>query len=255
MNANSISIESDNNAFQTPLKPNDANNDTGINARTVSTAASSDSSPFPLSPVHFSLHNEYIDNPKLSSLGGYPSPTTMRRANLMTLVVDMAKISPAASPRIQGPEAHKSGNTNESPVRLNKSLEVMVKSTNRILSEATYDLDKELNRDYKHQTQSNDDEQEQELCHEMKTLKHSEETFKHEMNFAMDKIAYRHASTTEWATKRHLIAKIDGESSEDSHRSQMDQHDEEKAIMDKFLEFFCCNHGYSEGTLDDVDMN
>jgi len=246
MNFHSSLIENDNSDFQTPLKSNDF---AESSARTASTAASFDS-PLHLSPIDFRLDNAYIDAPETPSSSGSPSPTAMRRANLMTLVVDMTKISPAASPRNQDPKTQESGN-NQSPIRLNKSLEVMVKSTNRILSEATKDLDKELNRDYTFQIRSNDDEQEQELCHEMKKLKHSEDTFIHEINFAMDKIAYRHASTTELAIKRNLIPKSNGEHSEVSnHRSQMDQHDEEQVFMDKFLDMFCCNHGYGEDTAD-----
>jgi len=173
----------------------------------------------------------------------------MRRANLMTLVVDMKETGLASSPHVRHSKLRRSDRinpNNQSPVRLNKSLEIMVNSTNRILSEARQDLDKELNRDYSCQAQSNDAEQDQELCREMMTLRHSEETFQHEINFAIDKIAYRHSSTTEWATKRHLITELPDENLKDRNNRSMDSKGDDNAFMDKFLEIFCCNHGYTE---------
>ena len=242
---------SDGHTFQTPLKSIDSRAANNIsNARTISTVASSES-PFTLSPISFSLDNADIESPKPSSppCEESPSPTAMRRANLMTLVVNMNGTSPRAQ-HSKRRNSDSNNPNNQSPVRLNKSLEIMVNSTSRILSEARHDLDKELNRGYSCPAQSNDAEQEQELCREMMTLKHSEEICKREMNSAMDKIAYRHASTTEWATQRHLIAELPGEKSEEVNNPSMDSKCDDNEFMDKFLEIFCCNHGYIEENTD-----
>ena len=241
---------SDEHTFQTPLKSIDftAANNTS-NARTISTVASSES-PFPLSPISFSLDNADIESPKPSSppCEESPSPTAMRRANLMTLVVNMnGKALHAQHSKLRNSDGIHNPN-NQSPV--NTSLEIMVNSTNRILSEVRQDLDKELSRGYSCQAQLNDAEQEQELCREMMTLKHSEEICKREMNSAMDKIAYRHASTTEWATQRHLIAKLPCEHSEAITNPSIDSKCDDNEFMDKFLKIFCCNHGYTEENTD-----
>jgi len=174
----------------------------------------------------------------------FPSPASMmRRANLMTLIVDMNKISPDQRQRKQ----HRCINSDdddddESTVAVDISLQRMIKSTSRVLSDERQDLDKELQREYKSPPGtlpvSDDDDDEDCLCHEMSKLKHLEETFhNNEMAFAIDQIAYRHSSTSDWAAKHDLICFMDER--EDGDNNEKDSRKGDSAFMDRIMNFFC----------------
>lgn len=204
------------------------------------------------------------DSPFLtpSSRSPSPPPSFQHRANLMTLVVDMKDISPDLSPEVASKKAMtkrvplsvKNTNTptarqnyDETTVPVDKLLQLMVKSTNRILTEAQKDLNKELHREYPTPTSTYSDDEEEQLCYEMSKLTHLERSCQHEMDFAIDKIAYRHSSTTEWATNCDLIHMQKKLDKATATKMCNDNEGIDQDFFDRFCEIFCCNHG--------VDMN
>lgn len=248
--------------YTTPQKSNDFVNDkaattSSSNARTVSTVASEES-PFPLSPLNLDInfippYNSPLNPPPLYDL----SPESLRRANLMTLVVDQDYSSPYSSVK-KHTKTNKldtssvdDGSTVPITFQMDKGLVLMMKSTDRQLTDAEREIAREINREYSspHSVYSySEDEQEQELCHEMNKVKHSEETFRHELNFAIDKIAYRHASTREWATEMNLIGGPTAKSCNASDRNSRKHYhdDDDQSWFEKVLDIFCCNHTFGE---------
>lgn len=127
-----------------------------------------------------------------------------------------------------------------------------------------YDIDMGSDNDNDDTSQGTITTGEEDLCRELMKLKHSEETFKHEMNFAIDKIAYGHASTMEFARKRRLLPALDwcggdnmndgsGEGDGSANGNGLNFIKEEENVMDKFLACFCCNHGYNDETMPQED--
>lgn len=222
-----------------------------------------------------------------------------RRANLMTLMIDM---SPDPSPSSVSykksfhsnsdgngegrtplsernkniPTApkkksflKKNANANGNEEGLDKALQIMVNSTDRILSDARQDLNKELNRSYNFpssitsgktstgtgagagttgtgtETYNDDDDndEERQMRKEEQNLEGLEQSCQHEVNFAMDKIAYRHRSTQEFATKCDLIPVQSKSIEPEVKTSKLCNVYSDEDLMDRFLEFFCCNHG------------
>lgn len=219
-------------------------------AATVSTSASH--SPLPLSPVNLNTNFMspcHLDDDAIYSL----SPESLRRANLMTLVVDQDYTSHQHATRTNTWRQDKRYKRNsdidddQPPVNIDRVLQVMVKSTNRMLDDAQNDITKEINREYSlpfdmiHS--SSKDEEEEELRHEIRKVKHTEETFRHELNFAIDKIAYRHFSTRDWATEMNLIADPAGQVS-DANNSENRNDGQYQRWIEKMMNFLCCNPSY-----------
>jgi hypothetical protein len=134
------------------------------------------------------------------------------------------------------------------PLRMDRVLELMVKSTDRMLNDAQYDITKEINREYSLPFDTHsccEDEEEEEICYEINKVKHTEETFRHELNFAIDKIAYRHASTKDWATEMNLIADPKGKVSNTNKRGENHTNNDDdrgRSWIEKMLDVFCCKN-------------
>jgi hypothetical protein len=226
------------NGYQTPRKVSAlvADEHRESDVKTVSTAATE--SPF-LSP----------------SVSGTPapSPSFKRRANLMTLVFDMKNVNKGVPPKPvarkldlnESPLSEKSTNKNDDDegVLLDKSLQLIVKSTDRIFNDAHRDLDKELQRKYPEPTSTYSDDEEEQVCRELTKLQRSEKSCQHEVNFAIDKIAYRHSSTTEWASNCDLIQKSTRQEDAGAVKTCNNNDIEDEDFFDRFCEIFCCNHG------------
>ncbi len=243
--------------FSTPHKHGTSVNgtkDLAINSDVKTVSTVSIESPF-LSP-----------SPTSSS----PPPSTNQRANLTTPVVDMhflpqiKNISPDPSPvvprkkatpnliplYVKKPNIHQKQlkTCDQGTVPVNRVLQLMVNSTDRIFNDAQNDLNKELRREYPTPTSTYSDDEEEQVCKEISKLQESERSCQHEVNFAIGKIAYRHSSTTQWAQDCDLVH-IEDESYKKTE-SKMNHNDEDfdKDFFDRFCEIFCCNHTYDVKT-------
>ena len=226
------------------------------NTKTASTVDSFDSSTRQesISPVHFSLTER-----STAPTGQHDiPPALLSRANLMTLVVDR-KDSPQISQHSSLSQnlTHVSQDSDSPSSPVTKSLQLMVNSTNRILDEAHQDIYQELSR-VSHSYMPIDasfgsSDAREELCLELNKVKLSEDTFKHEMNFAIDKIAYGHPSTEEFVKQRKLIPQQLEMNHEENNNSKHN-FEEEENLMDKFLSFLCCNCGHDADAAHHTDM-
>lgn len=237
--------------YTTPQKCDEVKKVNAISSAATTVSTSASESPLPLSPMNLDasfMSLSHIDDSTIHSL----PPKSLRRANLMTLVVDQDYKSPYRVKRTNTwrrkstRRSDNNDNDDPPPLYMDRVLQLMVKSTDRMLNDAQYDIAKEINREYSlpFDTHScSEDEEDEEICYEISKVKHTEETFRHELNFAIDKIAYRHASTRDWATEINLIANPTGKVSH-TNSSANHYNDQSRSWIEKLLDVFCCNHNF-----------